>query len=399
MGSSMRLRSSAALVLVALAAAVVRAGPPETPIAVPLPVTEQTLFLGGEGGYAVYRIPSLVKTNSGKLLAFAEARRAGKSDHGEIDIVMRASSDAGKTWSPIQLVWDAAEDTAGNPTPVIDQKTGRVILVACWNKGTDKESAILDGTSSDTRRVFVLTSEDEGSTWSAAREITGSVKRPEWRWYATGPCHAIQMASGRIIIPANHSDQSDEADRYRSHVFYSDNGGETWTLGGLAAARTNESTIVEVPGGPLVLNMRSYENVNRRAVATSDDGGVTWSKTWLDPQLVEPRCQASLLAASTGGRQYFLFSNPASTKRERMSVKWSDDAMRTWNQGLCVYTGPAAYSDMVMADGETLALAYERDGYARISLLLAPLAGLVAAPETIAAGTTTVADPAAKKEN
>ncbi|MEO8376978.1 MAG: sialidase family protein [Candidatus Sumerlaeota bacterium] len=372
------------------------AAAPSAPI--PLTVTEQVLFKSGEGGYAVYRIPSLVKTKSGKLLVFAEARRTGKADHGEIDVVMRGSADAGKTWGPMQLVWDAGVDTAGNPTPVVDQKTGKIILISCWNRGSDAESAIMAGTSAAGRRVFELTSSDEGVTWSAAREITSSVMKGDWRWYATGPCHAIQMASGRIVIPANHSDLAPEADHYRSHVFFSDDGGETWALGGDAGARTNESTVVEIPGGPLVLNMRSYENANQRAITTSTDGGVTWSDTKLDPQLDEPRCQASLLAVTSEGKQYFLFSNPASTKRDHMTVKWSSDAMMTWNAGLAVYAGPSAYSDMVMADEGTLALAFERDAYAQISLILAPLAGIVAVPQTLAQGVGAVPNPPPRKK-
>lgn len=363
-----------------------------------IPTTEIDLFRGGEGGYAVYRIPTLAKTKSGALLAFAEGRSAGRSDRGEIDVVMRKSTDGGKTWGPLKIVWDDGLNTCGNPSPVVDQKTGRVLLLGVWNNGADAESKIMDGTSSDSRHPFVLSSDDEGETWSAPRDISKSVKKPHWRWYAIGPCHGIQLPSGRIVMPANHSDHSDDKHFYRAHVIYSDDAGATWALGGTVGPKTNESTIAALPDGTLVMNMRSYEDANRRAVSTSTDGGMTWSKIWLDPELVEPRCQGSLLPVTWRGKTYFLFSNPAATKRERMTVKWSSDEMRTWNPGLLVNPGFSAYSDMVQATELTLGLAYERDDYARISFLTANLGDLLGAPQTSTGAAASAASPGAKQE-
>ena len=365
-----------------------------------VPVTEIDLFKGGEGGYAVYRIPSLVKTNSGAILAFAEARRAGRSDHGDIDVVMRKSTDGGKTWGAVKTVWDDGDETCGNPSPVVDAKTGRVVLLSCWNKGSDVEKKIMDGTSSDSRRAFVLTSDDEGETWSTARDITKSVKKPDWRWYAIGPCHGIQLPSGRLVMPANHSEHGDAEHFYRSHIIFSDDSGATWSLGGTVGPKTNESTIAALPNGTLVMNMRSYEDLNRRAISTSADNGMTWSKIELDQDLIEPRCQASLLAIKWHGKPYYLFSNPASTKRNTMTVKWSNDEMHTWNPGLLVNPGFSAYSDMVQVSDSKLALAYERDEYARISLLTANLSDLLGAPQTTtgAAAATAKPDPAKPKK-
>jgi sialidase-1 len=167
---------------------------------------------------------------------------------------------------------------------------------------------------------------DNGLTWNKPREITSSVKKPAWRWYATGPGPGIQLThsphSGRLIIPANHSDHSDpNRHPYRSHVVYSEDHGETWQIGGVLDERTNESTIIELSDGTLVDNMRSYHGRNRRAISRSSDGGMTWSKVVLDDTLIEPVCQASMIR--TGSR--ILFANPASTRRECLTVRESEN--------------------------------------------------------------------------
>ncbi len=347
----------------------------------------QDLFVSGEGGYAAYRIPSIVRTNGGTLLAFAEGRRNGRSDTGDIDLLVRRSTDGGLNWSPQELVWSDEENTCGNPTPVVDRTTGRVILLSCWNKGTDVESTIMSATGDDTRRVFALHSDDEGVTWSDAREITDSVKAPHWRWYATGPCHGIQMKDGTIVIPANHSDHTGgpdirDFDHYRAHLILSDDGGETWRRSSVIGPRTNESTVVEASDGRLVMNMRSYENLNRRAVAWTDDKGESWSKTWLDPDLVEPRCQASLLRIDREDGPLYLFSNPDAASRSRMTITWSVDGMDSWRGRLLAYEGFSAYSDMVDLGEDMVGLYFERDNYDRITFQRIALEDLMSAPRT-----------------
>ena len=153
------------------------------------------LFKAGDSEYACFRIPAIVKTEQGTLLAFAEARKQDCSDTGDIDLVLRRSEDGGKTWGPMRVVWDSGNHVSGNPAPVVDRETGTVWLLATWNLGTDQESRIIDQTSKDTRRIFVRHSTDDGQSWSEAREITSSVKLPSWTWYATGPVHGIQLKS------------------------------------------------------------------------------------------------------------------------------------------------------------------------------------------------------------
>ena len=123
----------------------------------------------------------------------ASKRKNSCSDTGNIDLVVKRSEDGGKTWSRIITVWDDGDNVCGNPSPIVDQETGRIILVSCWNLGEDHEKQIIDKTSKDSRRVYVLYSDNDGKSWSTPKEITSSVKHPDWTWYATGPCHGIQL--------------------------------------------------------------------------------------------------------------------------------------------------------------------------------------------------------------
>ncbi|MDQ1913591.1 sialidase family protein [Paenibacillus sp. GD4] len=335
---------------------------------------QMALFVSGQEGYHTYRIPSLLVTEKGTVLAFCEARKNGGGDAGDIDLALRRSFDHGITWEPYRIIADLGPDTVGNPCAVQDRDTGTIWLLLCRNAEDGHEKDILAGRA--TREVLVMKSVDDGETWSEPKDITSSVKLPEWTWYATGPCHAVQLKSGRLIVPCNHAVLQPEEERsgpYTAHVIYSDDHGESWQLGGIIGENTNECTLAELADGTVYMNMRSYHGRNRRAVATSKDGGLTWSDLVFDETLVEPVCQASVLSDGQGG---LLFSNPASTSRERLTVQSSRDGGETWAILQELHPGPAAYSDLALAgDGAVLCLyecgeqrPYERITLARFSL-------------------------------
>lgn len=341
-------------------------------------------FVGGTDGYDTYRIPALIATNTGTLLAFCEGRRDGRSDTGNIDLLLKRSTDGGKTWSGSQIVWDDGANTCGNPCPVVDRTTGVVWLSMTWNHGQDKEQEILKNASRDTRRVFVSHSGDDGLTWSKPREITTAVKPTEWRWYATGPGVGIQLTQGprrgRLLIPCDHSLASadDNQPAYRSHVIFSDDHGQNWQLGGVIGPAVNECQVVELLGGALMMNMRNYDRSHTtRAVATSENAGATWSPVRHDPALVEPICQAAFLRytmPSLSNRNRLLFSNPAHAeagRRRDMTVRMSYDEGRTWPVHRMLWAGPAAYSSLaVLPDGRIACLfeAGDQQPYERVVL-------------------------------
>ncbi len=314
---------------------------------------QRDVFTAGEAGYHTFRIPALLVTKSGRLLAFAEGRKHGRGDSGDIDLVLKSSDDAGRTWRPLRVLWDNGANTVGNPAPVLDVATGTVWLLLTTNSGDVKEPEIMRGKGA--RRVWVLGSLDEGETWSKPREITSSVKRTNWTWYATGPGAGIQLRSGRLLVPCDHAVLSPDGrigpHLYHSHVVFSDDHGKTWHLGGSTDSLTNECTAAELRDGTICLNMRSYAGLHRRAVAWSWDGGVSWSPVHHDSILVEPVCQASVcryrpVVESAGDT--LLFANPASTRREKLTVRLSPDGGRTWPVARTLHAGPAAYSSLAV---------------------------------------------------
>jgi sialidase-1 len=329
-------------------------------------------FRAGQEGYASFRIPAVVATGTGDLLAFCEGRVGSRDDFGNIDIVLKRSSDGGRTWGQLQIAAHHGDALAGNPAPVV-LDTGRVLLVHVRNAASATEDAIRRGTVSaaDGRRVWVRHSDDEGRTWSAPREITRETKRPEWRWYATTPGHAIQLSTGRVVVPANHSlpptgtDNGTEGRYNGGHCLLSDDRGATWRIGYVddntdGYINANETTAAELPDGRVYFNTRNDSpSPGTRADAHSADGGQTLVKPFR-PQagLVAPVCQAAVLQLHDPG--LLLCSGPADPGfRALMTIRVSTDGGTTWRPAYTVDGLPAAYSDLVRIDADTVGLLYE----------------------------------------
>ncbi len=323
------------------------------------------LFTSGEGPYHTYRVPAIATTKNGTILAFCEGRKNSAADSGDIDILLRRSTDGGQTFSPPQIIFDDELNTCGNPCVVIDRQTGNIILLATWNNGLDTEADIVKSESIDTRRVYLMISEDDGQTFSEPNEITDSVKDPIWTWYATGS-NGIQLRlgpkAGRLVIPCNHKLKA-QSQRYHSHVIYSDDHGLTWNFSGSTQDGTNECAVVERKDGSLLLNARRARNVKKtnRVIATSSDAGLTWSRSSFHNKLIGPRCQASMIRytpADAPEKSIILFSNPASRKeRMNMTLRASNNEGISWPFSKVIHAGPSAYSSLtVMPDGDIACL-------------------------------------------
>ena len=195
-------------------------------------------------GSLLYRIPALVVTRTQTLLAFCEGRKNSRSDSGDIDLLLKRSTDGGKTWGETQVVWDDGPNTCGNPCPVLDETTGTIWLLLTHNPGDASEAQISEGNRGATRTVWLARSEDDGKMWTPPADITASVKSPAWGWYATGPGVGIQIQHGphrgRLVIPCDHSSQSPDrgpAVEGGSHIIYSDDHGQTWESAARCARR------------------------------------------------------------------------------------------------------------------------------------------------------------------
>jgi len=359
-------------------------------------IAQIPVFVSGTEGFKSFRIPAIVRAGNGDLLAFAEGRVEGAGDFGDIDIVMKRSSDGGKTWSGISTVAAYDKLQAGNPAPVFDLSDpafpkGRLFLF--YNTGNNHENEVRKGKG--LREVWYKTSADAGVTWSEPVNITTRVHRPkqpdvdpkynfseDWRSYANTPGHAMQFVSGkykgRIYVAANHSagDPKPNSADYQAHGFYTDDHGKTFKLSEtISFEGSNESTAAEISGGKLMFNARNQKgDVRARIVAVSQDGGEKWDTTYFDHNLPDPVCEGSIITIGKNKSKNILaFSNAADTKsRDNLTLRISFDDGQTWTKQYVVDKSTkgekdfTAYSDIVKTGKNTIGVLYERDGYKAI---------------------------------
>lgn len=329
-------------------------------------LTHTEVFRAGVGGYHSYRIPALLTSSSGTLLAFAEARRDNRGDPGlgDIDLVFASSSDQGRSWSAMKVLDDPGEKwSASNPTPVLDRSNHRVwIFFNRWQPGygTDKSEP-----GRPHNQMWARTSDDDGVTWSEPRDLTRDSRDYEhWGAMFLGPGGAIQAKSGRLLIPA-----SMKADLFsvqatvgsftgtlglmRAYVLYSDDHGQSWNRGALAPALTNENQLVEVADGKILMDARQ-NNGDHRWFLTSPDGGQTW---------LRPRVGMQVSAVATAIERFgnsLLWTGPTLANRQNLVIRVSEDEGQTWARERVLYGGYAAYSDLAILADSTIGVLWER---------------------------------------
>ncbi|MFE1239075.1 exo-alpha-sialidase [Streptomyces tendae] len=338
---------------------------------------EQVLFDAARdpGGYACFRIPAVVRTTEGTLLAFAEGRVLGCGDAGDIDVVLKRSTDGGLTWGPLQVVNDGGGDTHGNPAPVVDRATGRVLLLETYNAGrTDGGNCAVPCA----RTPHLQHSDDDGRTWSAPRDLGPEILPPDWNsWYATGPVHGVQLTGGahpgRLVVGVN-AETWDNTRVSANHaaLVVSDDGGEHWRTGatdtwpvaadGTFRQKPSELTLTARADGALLVSGREENgtDLGHRTQALSRDGGDTFAAPFRAlPDLYAPQVQGAVLRL--GDRT--LLSAPADPDRRRtMTVRSSWDGGATWDsvdRGTVVTRDWSGYSDLVAVDDATVGLLYE----------------------------------------
>ena len=352
---------------------------------------KQDLFkVGDNPAYNIYHIPGIVVTAKGTVLAWCEARKrpAGVSDWDDIRILLRRSTDDGRSWSapvsiaavpgpktknPIALRMknvDPADVTYNNPVLIAD-RDGTVHMLFCL----------------EYMRVFYQRSTDDGLTFTTPVEITATfdafTKDYGWKVLATGPNHSIQLRNGRLIVPVWLSTGTG-GNAHRPSVtatIFSDDAGKTWQAGNIAVPDTaawinpNETVAIELNDGRVMLNVRNESKAHRRLVTTSPDGATGWSTPRFDDALLEPICMGGIVRYRHGGQNLILFSNPhnldkekgqpepgKSRDRKNVSVKISRDEGQTWSVHKSIEPGPSMYSDIAVTRAGTILCFYGRSG-------------------------------------
>lgn len=348
----------------------------------PVLETLATVFEPGTT-YATTRIPALVCSKKGTLLAFCEARVQNAGDWADMDILLRRSTDGGKTWLPVQTFAAREPKTpTSNCTPIVDAD-GRTIHVL-YQRGYS--------------RCFYVKTTDEGATWSAPVDITATFERfrPEYNFkvLAPGPGHAIQLANGRhkgrLVVPVwlcEPDPRRPGGDHRPSCIatIFSDDFGKTWQRGAIVAGNGNrigadtlvnpsEHVAVELQDGRVMLNIRSESRPHRRLVAYSPDGATNWTKPVFDDELFDPVCMASLvrLPGGRGATPALLFVNPDSQtdpsmlnpkvnfrRRQNLTAKLSTDDGKTWSVKKVIDPGSAGYSDLAVGPDGMVYCLYE----------------------------------------
>ncbi|MDV9174539.1 sialidase family protein [Streptomyces sp. W16] len=337
---------------------------------------QQVLFKASQDpGYACFRIPAVVRTNDGTLLAFAEGRVLNCGDAADIDIVVKRSTDDGATWSPLRVVNHGGGDTHGNPAPVVDRATGRVLLAETYNTGrTDSASCSVPCD----RTPHLQYSDDDGLSWSQPRDLSDEILPPNWNsWYATGPVHGIQLTrgkhKGRLVFGVNTETwDGSRVTANNAALIVSDDGGDHWRIGatdsypiaadGTWRQKPSEVTLTERTDGSILVSGREQDgtDLGHRTQAVSRDGGDSFTAPFRDlPDLYAPQVQCSTLGV---GSRILLACDADPDRRRTMMIRSSYDGGRTWDsvdRGTVVTKDWSGYSDMARISGDTVGLVYE----------------------------------------
>ncbi|MFF2510505.1 exo-alpha-sialidase [Streptomyces sp. NPDC058086] len=377
-----RLRSTLTAVLTAAALCVLalpnpaRADAPDAADAPGALFEQQVLFRASQDpGYACFRIPAVVRSTHGTLLAFAEGRVHDCGDAGDIDIVVKRSTDGGRTWGPLQVVNEGAGDTHGNPAPIVDRETGRIVLAETYNTGRT------DGRGCDVpcdRTPHLQYSDDDGLSWSAPRDLSSEILPPDWNsWYATGPVHGIQLTrgrhAGRLVFGVNTETwNGSRVTANNAALITSDDDGDHWRIGasdswpiaddGTFRQKPSELTLTERADGAVLVSGREQDgtDLGHRTQTVSRDGGDSFTAPFRGlPGLYAPQVQGSVLRL--GDR--ILLACPGDPDRRRtMMIRSSYDGGRTWDsvdRGTVVTTDWSGYSDLVRIGDGAVGLLYE----------------------------------------
>jgi sialidase-1 len=298
-----------------------------------------------------YRIPSLITTTNGTLIAAIDERNNSCGDlkwNRDINIVIRKSFDSGKTWTKIEKIVDyPMGESASDPSMIVDQQTKEIFLF--YNYMNLDEAK-------DVYRFMVIKSSNNGKNWSSPVEITSEIIKDGWEkdfmFITSG--RGTQTKDGILLHCLVNLNKG-------THVFGSKDHGKTWFLNESPINPGDESKILELSNGDWLINSRVNSD-NSRYSHISKDKGISWA-TFKNYDLPDPGCNASLINYN---KNYLLFSNAFDSKsRINLALSVSKDQGKTWKENLIIYKGKSAYSSMTKLKNGDIGLLFEKDDYSK----------------------------------
>jgi len=332
----------------------------------------QELFSTGLADVHEYRIPSLIYTPNGTLIALVDARKDRRGDiPNNVDLAIRRSLDGGDTWGPVQVIADYGKPEgyeqfwgAADAAMVYDKKTSTLWCLYTLGQGVGiKQSQ--PGLDGHTCQIHTIYSKDEGITWSEPRDISPDCKLPNMKFFGTAPGLGIQTKDGELVF-CIYTTEEGNGSVMTPYLIISNDNGESWRLSGTWSDKktsVTETQIVELPDGTWMVNSRNHFGKQRRLISKSTDKGETWSEVSFDDELPCPTCMASLISIphpKKREKQLLVFANPASEKgRKNGTIRISDDNGKTWAWSKQITLGSYGYSCLTQISNENIGLFYE----------------------------------------
>ena len=301
-----------------------------------------------------YRIPSIITATNGDLIAAIDERVPSCGDlkwSRDINIVIRKSSDNGKTWGKIEKIIDyPLGQSASDPSMILDKQTNTIFLFYNYMDLDNQK---------DIYYLKYISSNDNGKSWSKPVDITNQISKENWKndfkFITSG--RGIQTKNGTLLHCLVNLQKG-------THVFGSNDNGKTWFITEAPTLPGDESKIVELNDGSWMVNSRVNKLGYRYSHFSNDDG-----KTWIskkEESIIDPGCNGSLIRYSRGEKNLLLLTN-INNKKERKEIvlRYSTDEGKSWSNPKIIYNGEAAYSSMTVMENGNLGLFFEMDNYTK----------------------------------
>ena len=329
---------------------------------------EQCLYRPGDYGSTNWRIPAICCLNDGTLLAVCDKRKYNESDLPEdIDIVMRRSTDNGRTWSePLTIAEGTGRKQGFGDAALVECENGDVVCVFVGGNG------LFASSQADPIRSYVCRSSDKGLSWSEPEDITfqlwgDQATRPMCRNYRAsffGSGNGLRLTrgehAGRIMFAAAMvRKNSNVADNF---VVYSDDNGMTWKVSQRAYEGGDEAKLMELEDGRVLISVRQ---TGARGYNYSSNGGLAWGTQGRWECMKSNACNGDMLRLAATDRgdscNILLHSIPNSMERRDVSIYVSYDEGLTWQDPVLLFDGPSVYSSMTLLKNGSVGVLLEEN--------------------------------------